>query len=715
METIKGTFEKSIFFNAEKGISAFWLKPKEPTGKENENGFIKVMGKFCLRQPGLPLFLSGEWKKTDYGDEFELTDICETVIGEEETERLISCLEVPISFRHMKRILRITGPDIFSAAMVPNIEFELYEKTKVDPVALTDLFSKIRKLTREQQLFRFLTKYNGTYDHCVKILKKHPENAMDILLTNPYQLLESAKLPFNLVDQIALDNGIETLSDARIQAILYWCIRKEVNSGNSYVTTEVLCKTVHKLYGEIPVSSILAALNDHPYIIKDSEHPDVYYEASMLRDEKLAAKEFARIMKTRKQLPYHEEFISDIEAERGFPFGSQQRSAFQLLQTTGFKLLTGDPGTGKTTTVNGLLLYLDRLWKEHYDRKPDIALCAPSGRAAQRMKETTNRNALTIHKLIEYQPYGEGEYFKGPDDPIEADVIVVDEVSMLGLSTFSKLISAIKSGSLVILVGDTNQLQSVEPGNVLSDIINSGYVDSCHLTEVFRQGAESLIHVNALKVINGDPDLKTGPDFNLIQCTPENIQVTMMSVVQEMIQECQNPNLVQVLSPMRKGSCGIREGNLQIQGIINPGKGGVWYGYRNYRLNDRVLMMSNNYKLNYFNGDVGYIRKIRDDSMSIEIGDEHILFPREQYGDMDLAYVCTIHKSQGSEYDYLVITLQNEANGMLDRNLLYTAITRGKKKVVILYEGETIKKAIQTTRMDCRRSLLVERILKEMQ
>ena len=716
MVTVRGIYKKSIFFNSEKGQSAFLLKPAGEIEKKyiNSEGYVKVTGRFCLQQKNMPLVIDGDWKNSEYGMELHIRNIVETSCSNEETIDFIESLGTVVSTRDVRRIARAVNGDIFSAANNDTAETDISEKTHADFTSVSEVFKKVRVLKTELDLFKFLSAYNGTYAHCMSLMKKYPDNALEIVLNAPYQVAKDTSIPFKILDQIALDRGTDILAEERISAILYWCLKKESGSGNAFVTFEQLYKAVSRQFKDIPKEAVEKSLADHPFIKTDPVFPGSYYDEEMLEDEVKAAHSFARLLHTKKMLPFHPEFIKQIEEERGLAFGNQQRQAFQLLRSTGFKLLTGDPGTGKTTTVNGLLKYLEMLWNELYGKLPVFALCAPAGRAAQRMKETTSRNAQTIHKLIEYQPFDGKEYYKDAADPIKADVIVVDEVSMLGLSTFSKLVAAIENGALVMLVGDTNQLQSVEPGNVLQDIIDSGCVDRCHLSEVFRQAEESLINRNAKKIIHGEEDLLTGSDFKIIQCTPDETQDVLRETVQDMIETYGDINKIQVLSPVRKGTCGVKDGNVLLQNIFNPGKGGIWHGYRNYKLNDRVMMMSNNYSLQYYNGDVGYIKKITDSSMDIVIGEEKITLPREQYSDMDLAYNCTVHKSQGSEYDYLVIVLQEAAAGMLDQNLLYTAVTRGKKEVRIIYENDSLKKAIRTARKGGRNSHMVQRIYKEL-
>ena len=714
MEELRGVFQKEAFFNALYGEMAFYLKPSAPINPAyvSEYGHVRCTGKFALTQKNLPMRLVGEWVDVvGFGKEFRFSDAFAECSSEREATDLLNSFRDSTSLRQkdVKRILAVTGADVFREARREGIEDEICAGGKADAVAVSTALSKIREMEDRVNVFKIFIRHGGCFEHVQKLFSKFPEEAMDVITNDPYRMYSAARIPFDIADKIAVSNGVEPLSEARLQAVLLYCIRRETENGNVYMTLDSLSKSAAKK-GNVPATAVLAVLQNHPYIVKDDEF-DIYYEKRMLEDEKGMASEFVRLMESRRPLPFHPEYIDRIEAENGRKLGNHQRSAFQLLTTTGFKLLTGDPGTGKTTTLNCLLRYLEMLWEEEFHKKPKFALCAPSGRASQRMKETTNRNALTIHKLIEYQPYGTGEYYKGPNDPIDADVLVVDEVSMAGLSTFRKLIAAVKSGCLVLLIGDTNQLQSVEPGSVLADIIKTGVVDRCHLTEVFRQAAESLINVNAKKVINGEEDLREGPDFELVKTNPDETQAVMIETAARLIEEAGNPDKVQVLAPMKKGSCGVMKGNAALQNLFNPGKDRVYFGQKRYRMNDRVIMMSNNYGLGYFNGDVGYIREITDSGMRIEIGEEMIRLPKEQYGDMELAYNCTIHKSQGSEYEYLIIVLQKEAKNMLDRNLLYTGITRGKKKVVVVYEEDAIQKSVRTVNSGKRNSLLTHRIV----
>ena len=718
METVQGVLKKSLSFNAKTGYQTFYLKPKEGTCTDKINkvyGTIKCCGKLCVTQEYMPVILFGEWKEFNESSEFhfhEAKEFCDNI----EDARMFLSSVTDLSALNATKIVSCTGYDIFNTVYVNGIEEKIQKETKINDVDVITAFTKIRKIVEELHLFKIFSKYDGNFEDVMKVVRKFEAESTSVLIRTPYRLME-AGIRFSLVDRIALDNNMDPLAEERIHAATANIIKLET-AGNMYMDIDTICKKVNAMKLDIPKNAVIAALANHPTIVKETQYEEAYYEKNMLEDEKLAAKEFARLLKSSKRLPFHPEYIDIIEQENGGrKFGNQQRSAFQLLRSTGIKLLTGDPGTGKTTTVNGILRYIEMLWENEFKDKPKFALCAPSGRAAQRMKETTNRNAQTVHKLLEYQPYGKGEYYKDANDPIDANVIVVDEVSMLGLSTFSKLVAAIKNNSIVILVGDTNQLQSVEAGNVLEDIINSGVVDRCDLKEVFRQAKESLININAKKVIAGDYNLKEGPDFEIIkspnaEATPDIVK----QIAEQLIVEAGDKNRVQALAPMKKGTAGINEGNSFLQDLFNPMNKNMpfkKYGTTAFRLHDRIIMMTNNYASGYYNGDVGYINFIRDDEIDVKIGEEVIKVRQDQFSDMNLAYNCTIHKSQGSEYDYLILILQESMEKMLNRNLLYTGITRGKKKVVIVYEGDSIHKSCAKEK-EPRKSLLIRRIRTEL-
>ena len=314
MVTVYGTYRKNIFFNQEKGQSAFLLKPAEGPGQEYllKNGCIKVVGKFCLQQKCMPLAIDGEWRKTEYGPELHIRNIVETSCTEKETSEFIAELSTVISSLDIRRITKVVGEDIFAAAVSNSIENDICEKTKADFLSVTEIFNKVRALKRELDLFKFLNEYNGTYDHCIKLLKKYPDNALEMVLNKPYVVAAEVNIPFKMLDQIALDRGINILDEERVSAILYWCMKKESGSGNVFISSNQLFKAVSKQFKDIPKEAVENALKNHSSIKNEPDYPDAYYLSDLLQDEKKAAHDFARLLSTKKQLPFHPEFIDQI-------------------------------------------------------------------------------------------------------------------------------------------------------------------------------------------------------------------------------------------------------------------------------------------------------------------------------------------------------------------------------------------------------------------
>lgn len=708
MEHIEGTYVKSLFYDAENGRNSFILK------RRDTEETVKVVGRFCLQQRGLPLCIDGNWKDSEYGKEFHIAHIALHAFDAESMEQFFKELGIILLPRQVKKLMEVTPEGMFEVSGHKDIEIQVSKRSGIELYKCVEIFTKIRFLIQELELFQIILKAKGNCEDIRKIMKAFLYNAMEVIESNPYEIIAKTDVSFLIIDRIAMERGEDPCSKERITAMLTWLIQRAVSQGDVYITDSYIYRAVSGMDKRISQERIREVLKQHPDLISDGINKERYYEKELYREEIKAAKAFARLQHNAVDLPFYEEYIDIIERKRGRKFGKEQREAFMLLSSTGIKLLTGDPGTGKTTTENSLLEYLELLWQVMYGRKPEIVLCAPSGRAAQRMKETTGRNALTVHKLIEYQLIGNRIYCKNEEDPLQADIVIVDEVSMLGISMFRKLLGAVKNGSLVLLVGDSNQLQSVDAGNVLMDLIDSGYVDRCHLTEVFRQGNESFINRNAKRIIQGRMPLYEGKDFALISCTPGETQKLLIQGSQRLIEESGDSDKIQILTPLRKGSCGVWKANELLQSIMNPDKGGICYGLRNFRPKDRVIMMNNNYMLDYYNGDIGHILEVDQRSMKIRLEDHEVILLKELYKDVDLAYACTIHKSQGSEYDYVLIVLQEEAMGMLDQNLLYTAVTRGRKKVVILYENDTISRAVTTHQRRKRNSSLADRIDDEM-
>jgi exodeoxyribonuclease V alpha subunit len=413
-----------------------------------------------------------------------------------------------------------------------------------------------------------------------------------------------------------------------------------------------------------------------------------------------------------------ERALRRFEERADIRLSTEQREAVLAGVRERVLILTGGPGTGKTTIVNAITRILRR-------QGLTIVLCAPTGRAAKRMSEATGREAKTIHRLLEFSPPEMG-FARNEENPLDADVLVVDEVSMIDTVLAYNLLKAVPVRCRVIFVGDVDQLPSVGPGNVLRDMIGSGAIPVVALTEIFRQAARSLIVVNAHRVNRGElptaaPEEEAVPaDFYFVERNdPEDVLGTVRSVVAERIPArfgLDAVDDVQVLCPMNRGILGTANLNLELQALLNPGDAGIVRGTRAFRIGDKVMQLRNNYDLDVFNGDIGRVVAVDPEERTVGVAfadrrEERVV--AYEYADLDelvLAYACSIHKSQGSEYPAVVIPLHTQHYVMLQRNLLYTAITRGRRLVVIVGTRKALAIAVKNRRIEARFTRLADRL-----
>jgi len=375
--------------------------------------------------------------------------------------------------------------------------------------------------------------------------------------------------------------------------------------------------------------------------------------------------------------------------------------------------VTGGPGTGKTTTINGILSAYEK-------QNPNkvIRLCAPTGRAAQRMTESTGREAVTIHRLLEYKPYGNEVTYKNANDKLEADLIVVDEASMLDMEFASIFFSAVPTGALVLIVGDIHQLPSVGPGDVLHDMISPGMIPTVQLTTVYRQGSHSPIIQNAIRIHQGIIAFMENEEYQTY-ITYSQTELARKIIACAVSMHNKNiPFETQILCPSHKGEAGVGMLNTALQSLLNPGRQGLKelkYGNTIYRSGDKVILLNNNYQNGYFNGDIGIIKDISDAGIHLNIFGSEIIIAKTEIDDLGLAYAMTIHKSQGSEFKNIIVSLPMSPKSMLKRNLLYTAITRAKKTVIVVTEKQAVSIAVKTCETGKRNSRLALRIKEEFQ
>lgn len=428
----------------------------------------------------------------------------------------------------------------------------------------------------------------------------------------------------------------------------------------------------------------------------------------MHRAENEVARHLLRLLQASEPLNYDPSVVDWAESTCGIKYAPQQREAFRLVQKTGVAIVTGGPGVGKTTTVNGLISAYEKL-----NPGKIVRMCAPTGRAAQRMTESTGKEAVTIHRLLEFRPYGNDVAHKNAADPIEADLIVVDEASMLDIELAEIFLGAVKSGTLVLFIGDINQLPSVGPGDVLNDMIASKVIPTVQLTTVFRQGSQSPIIVNSRRINDGLHSAVTDENYNMeIYNSTDAMRIRIGLLASSRYNPC-NPFDFQILAPTHKGDVGVAYINQLLQERLNPpspNKPEMAFGNRIYRVGDKIIMLNNNYSTGYFNGDIGTVQAITAEGVVVKILDKELTLTRTEMEDMNLAYCISIHKSQGSEFKDTVVVLPEKPSNMLQRNLLYTAITRAKKKVWVIAEGFAYREAVETCETGKRNTRLAVKL-----
>ena len=365
---------------------------------------------------------------------------------------------------------------------------------------------------------------------------------------------------------------------------------------------------------------------------KSNKKNGIVYNRKIYDAENNAVENIIRLTSNREKIPFDARLIRKSEKACGMSYGKQQREAFpKILESKGIKILTGGPGTGKTTTIKGIILAYQEMHP-----KDVVKLCAPTGRAAQRMAESTEMPACTVHRLLNYTPYGEDANFKDASNPIDADLIVVDEVSMLDISLFSMLIDAIKTGATLVLVGDIHQLESVGPGAVLHDLldINDKFIPKCMLTDVFRQKGGSPIIDNSKRINEGRTSLVTGKDFQIIQTKTETESMEKVKGIMKKYYDPKDPFKIQILCPSKEGISGVVNQNTILQECLNTSKDKIFYGKGCYKVNDKIIMTKNNYEADYYNGDIGIIRSIdKNKQLHVEIREKEYVLTRDMMED----------------------------------------------------------------------------------
>lgn len=730
VESLAGYVEHIIYRNADNGYTVLNL-----VSGEDE---ITCVGIFSTIAEGENIEAQGEYTEhPTYGQQFKVTSFEEKAPEDEEAiERYLGSGAIKgIGLAMAARIVRRFKGDTFR--IIEEEPERLAEIKGISNRKAMEIASQVNEKRDLRQAMIFLQQYGITMNLAVKVYQAYGQDVYGIIRENPYRLADDIDgVGFRTADEIAARVGIRMDSDFRVRSGILYTLLQASGEGHTYLPETELTPRASKLLNvtaEQVEKQYMDLAIERKIILKQMEDQTQIYAASFYYMEANTA-----TMLKRLNVSYDvsdaeiEQRIRGIEKKSGMTLDEHQVTAVKEAVRNGLLVITGGPGTGKTTTINTIIRYFELEGLE-------IFLAAPTGRAAKRMSETTGFEARTVHRMLELNggAEGSGGFERDESNPLEADVIIVDEMSMVDISLMYSLLKAISVGTRLILVGDVNQLPSVGPGSVLRDIIQSHACNVVMLTKIFRQASTSDIIVNAHKINHGEEvilDNKSMDFFFLKRYDADVIINVVLQLIKQKLPKFVDatPYDIQVLTPMRKGLLGVERLNGILQRYMNPpanDKVEKEYGSTVFREGDKVMQTKNNYQLAWeirtkfgltvdkglgiFNGDMGIIRQINDfaEQMIIEFDEGRMVeYPYKLLDELELAYAITIHKSQGSEYPAVVIPLLGGPMMLMNRNLLYTAVTRARKCVTLVGNEVTFQQMIRNTSQQKRYSGLCDRL-----
>ena len=736
-DTITGYIDHVIFRNEDNGYTVMVLK-----GVEGEDE-LTCVGSFPVLNQGATVEVTGSYIQHHiYGKQFQASTMVEKMPEDAlAMERYLGSGSIKgIGAALAGRIVRHFGKD--TLRIVEDEPERLAEVKGISEKKAREIAAQIEEKSDMRKVMMFLQKYGISLNLGAKIYQKYGDSVYSVLQENPYRLAEDISgVGFKIADEIASRIGIHTDSDYRIRSGMLYTLLQATGEGHVYLPKEEFFARSSRLLGvdtSYMEKHLMDLAMDRKIIQKQKEeqilvYPTQYYylelnTARMLQELNVLCPEDEKLVNGR---------LVQIEKETGTVLDEMQKKAVTEAASHGLFVLTGGPGTGKTTTINAIIRFFE-------GEGADLRLAAPTGRAAKRMTEATGYEAQTIHRLLELsgmpdeEKEGQPVHFeRNAENPLETDVIIIDEMSMVDIHLMHSLLMAVTAGTRLILVGDENQLPSVGPGNVLRDIIRSRQFSVVELKKIFRQASESDIVVNAHKINQGEQvtiNNKSRDFFFLKRYDADMIIRVVIALIQEKLPRYveARPFDIQVLTPMRKGLLGVERLNGILQHYLNPpspDKKEKEQRLGLFREGDKVMQIRNNYQMEWeirgrygipvdkgigvFNGDTGILKVINEfaETAEVEFEDGRVAeYSFKQLEELELAYAITIHKSQGSEYPAVVIPLLSGPKMLLNRNLLYTAVTRARKCVTIVGSEETFREMINNEKQQRRYSSLDERL-----
>lgn len=731
MEKLEGYIDHIIFRNSENGYTVLTL---DASGEE-----ITCVGTLSYIGEGEKVELQGQYiSHPSYGDQFKIESYTVKAPEDEESvERYLGSGAIKgVGTALAARIVRHFAGDTFR--IIEEEPERLAEIKGISERMAREIAAQVYEKRDMRKAMLFLQQFGISNTLAVKIYQQYGAELYKVIQENPYRLADDLSgVGFRIADEIAMRAGVEAASEYRVKCAIFYILGQAGSEGNVFLPKERLTERAEQLLG-IAITEIDPYLTDlavdRKIVIKQEEEQTRVYSAAayfvemgvarMLCDLNIRGEINESVILTK---------IASIEKETGTVLDEKQKEAVIEAVRCGLLVITGGPGTGKTTTINTLISYFE-------SEGLQILLAAPTGRAAKRMTEATGYEARTIHRMLEISGLQEeqaGNFERNAQNPLEADVIIIDEMSMVDIYLMHALLDAVTVGTRLIMVGDRNQLPSVGPGSVLKDVIDSGRVPVVRLTRIFRQASESDIVVNAHKINKGERvclDNKSR-DFFFLKRNDANV---IISIVIRLIREKlpryvdAKPYDIQVLTPMRKGLLGVERLNRILQEYLNPPGQKKRQHEQNgtiYREGDKVMQIKNNYQTEWeirgrygipvekgigvFNGDIGTIREInlQTERVTVEFDEQRMVeYPYSALEELELAYAVTIHKSQGSEYPAVILPLLSGPRMLMNRNLLYTAVTRARKCVTVVGDDVTFQQMIENTSEQKRYTALARRI-----
>ena len=705
-EELVGTVSRITYRSDDTGYTVLRVAP------EGEERTHAVVGQMPPLSVGERIRARGRWvEHPKFGRQLQVTSLQRTQPRTEEAlvRYLGSGLASGIGPKLAERIVETFGPDTLE--VIDARPEELVRVRGISGEKARALSAAVRENARLRDLTLLLEENGLGARYASRIHERYGNSALTVVKEDPYRLARDIwGIGFVRADALARALGVEPEDPGRIEAGLVHALRRSSELGHVYLPREELVRATCDLLG-VDLAPVETGVDDAVESRRVVQEQDRIYTQGLYRAEVQSTELLRELLGTAgEELAFSEETMRQRERERSVELDPDQIQALRLAHRCGVVVITGGPGTGKTTLTRFLL----DLFEGH---QLSIALAAPTGRAARRLAETTGRDASTLHRLLGFDPQT-GDFGRNEDNPLEAGVVLVDESSMVDQRLFASLLGAVSPGTRLVLVGDADQLPSVGAGEVLRDLIRSREVPTARLTRIFRQGDRSGIVRNAHRILAGDPPELEPPgrsDFAFVECDrPEDVAAEIRRLVRDFLPAESGVDPVrdiQVLVPMYRGEAGADALNASLQQDLNARGREVRGGRRRFRVGDRVIQLRNDYTRNVFNGEIGWVDSVGSDSQQMNVRfDALVDLPASEWDQLALAYAITVHKSQGSEYDWVIFPLSTQHAILLDRPLFYTAITRARRGVILVGSRRALALAMRPGRSHARRTTLAERL-----